>query len=407
MRLAIIGQGYVGLSITVGAFKVGHHVIGVDLSERVVDLLKRGNSHIEGIESKDIQEGLATGKFEPTTNYSAISACDAVIIAVPTPIDENEKPDISLLEYASKRVGQNLEKPTLVISESTSFPGTLRNVIKSIVDSESGYKNLYAISPERVDPGNERFGVRNTPRLVGGIDEESLTTAVELYRTFCDEVVPVSSPEVAEAAKLLENTFRYVNIGFIDEFAKIMNAMNIPVEEVIQAASTKPYGFMPFYPNIGIGGHCIPVDPHYLQEEAVKVGLPSKFIGLTSEVNAEMPKHLISAVSRKLGGLSGKKCLLIGVTYKPNIADTRETPASGVAREMRSLGVDVKWHDPLVEKWTGEESSPVDGQYDFGIVLAAHDALNLKGWKGAPIFSVRSDKRHPEWISLIDLGSEV
>jgi len=407
MRLGIIGQGYVGLSISVGAFNVGHQVIGVDLSKRVVELLKRGGSHIEGIDASDIQEGLALGKFEPTTDYTAISDCDAVIIAVPTPIDEDEKPDISLLEDASKRVGQNLEKPTLVINESTSFPGTLRNVIKPIVDSESGFKNLYAISPERVDPGNEGFGVRNTPRLVGGIDEASLKAAVNLYRTFCNEVVPVSSPEVAEAAKLLENTFRYVNIGFIDEFAKIMNAMNIPVEEVIKAASTKPYGFMPFYPNIGIGGHCIPVDPHYLQQEALKVGLPSKFINVTSEVNAEMPGHLISAVSRKLGGLSGKKCLLIGVTYKPNIADTRETPASEVVRELRSLGVDVKWHDPLVAKWNSEESSLVDGQYDFGIVLASHDALNLKGWKGSPIFSVRSDKRHPEWISLIDLGSEV
>ena len=407
MRLAVIGQGYVGLSISVGAFKVGHQVIGVDLSERVVGLLKRGGSHIEGIEPKDIQEGLASGKFEPTTDYSAIGNCDAVIIAVPTPINENETPDISLLEDASMRVGQNLKKPTLVINESTSFPGTLRNVIKPIVDRESGFTNLYAISPERVDPGNERFGVRNTPRLVGGIDEESLTTAVELYRTFCDEVVPVSSPEVAEAAKLLENTFRYVNIGFIDEFAKIMNAMNIPVEEVIKAASTKPYGFMPFYPNIGIGGHCIPVDPHYLQQEAVKVGLPSKFINLTSEVNSEMPKHLISAVSRKLGGLSGKKCLLIGVTYKPNIADTRETPASDVIRELRNQGIDVAWHDPLVAKWNGEESSPVDRKYDFGIVLAVYHALDLKGWKGAPIFSVRSDKRHPEWIYLIYLGSEV
>ncbi len=407
MRIAIIGQGYVGLSISVGAFRFGHQVIGVDLSERVIELLKRGGSHIEGIDASDIQEGLASGKFEPTTDYTAISDCDAVIIAVPTPIDENEKPDISLLEDASKRVGQNIKRPTLVINESTSFPGTLRKVIKPIVDRESGLKNLYAISPERVDPGNERFEVRNTPRLVGGIDEASLQAAVDLYRTFCDEVVPVSSPEVAEAAKLLENTFRYVNIGFIDEFAKIMNAMNIPVEEVIQAASTKPYGFMPFYPNIGIGGHCIPVDPHYLQQEGVKVGLPSKFIHLTSEVNSEMPRHLISAVSRKLGGLSGKKCLLIGVTYKPNIADTRETPASNVVRELRGMGVVVKWHDPLVEKWNGQESAPVDGQYDFGIVLASHDTLDLKGWKGAPIFSVRSDNRHPEWISLIDLSSEV
>jgi UDP-N-acetyl-D-glucosamine dehydrogenase len=220
-------------------------------------------------------------------------------------------------------------------------------------------------------------------------------------------VVPVSSPEVAEAAKLLENTFRFVNIGFIDEFSKIMNAMKIPVEEVIRAASTKPYGFMPFYPNIGIGGHCIPVDPHYLQQEAVKRGLSSEYIKLTSKINDGMPEHLISSLERKLGGLSKKKCLVIGVTYKPDIADTRETPASEVVNELFRRGVDVKWHDPLVSGWRGEVSYSVTGDYDFALVLAAHGALDLKGWNGAPIFSVRSNLRYPEWISLIDLGSEV
>jgi UDP-N-acetyl-D-glucosamine dehydrogenase len=280
-------------------------------------------------------------------------------------------------------------------------------VIKPIIDRESGLENLYAISPERVDPGNQFFAVKNTPRLVGGIDADSLEAAVNLYCTFCDDVVPVSSPEVAEAAKLLENTFRFVNIGFIDEFSKIMNAMKIPVEEVIRAASTKPYGFMPFYPNIGIGGHCIPVDPHYLQQEAVKHGVISEYIKLTSKINFAMPGHLISSLERKLGGLSNKKCLVIGVTYKPNIADTRETPASEVVDELSRRGVDVKWHDSLVSGWKGEVSSSVTGDYDFALVLAAHDALDLGGWNGAPIFSVRSNLSHPEWISLIDLGSEV
>jgi UDP-N-acetyl-D-glucosamine dehydrogenase len=407
MRLAVIGQGYVGLSISVAAVEVGHEVVGVDLSKKVVDLLRSGGSHVEGVDAEKVKAGVTEGKFCPTKDYSEIGECNAVIIAVPTPIDDSEIPDLSLLERACRQIGQNIKKTTLIINESTSFPGTLRSVIKPIIDRESGFENLYAISPERVDPGNQHFAVKNTPRLIGGIDDESLEAAVNLYRTFCDEVVPVSSPEVAEAAKLLENTFRFINIGFIDEFSKIMNAMKIPVEEVIRAASTKPYGFMPFYPNIGIGGHCIPVDPHYLQQEAVKHGVTGEYIKLTSKINDAMPGHLISSLERKLGGLSSKKCLIIGVTYKPNIADTRETPASEVVDELSIRGVDVKWHDPLVSGWRGEVSSSVTGDYDFALVLAAHDAIDLKGWNGSPIFSVRSNSGHPDWISLIDLGSEV
>jgi UDP-N-acetyl-D-glucosamine dehydrogenase len=407
MRLAVIGQGYVGLSISVAAVEVGHEVVGVDLSKKVVELLRVGGSHVEGIDPVKVKAGVVGGKFLPTSDYSDIGECDAVIIAVPTPIDDSKIPDLSLLEIACRQIGQNVKKKTLIINESTSFPGTLRSVIKPIIDRESGFENLYAISPERVDPGNQLFAVKNTPRLVGGIDLESLEAAVNLYRTFCDEVVAVSSPEVAEAAKLLENTFRFVNIGFIDEFSKIMNAMKIPVEEVIRAASTKPFGFMPFYPNIGIGGHCIPVDPHYLQQEAVKHGIPSEYVKLTSKINDAMPEHLISSLERKLGGLSKKKCLVVGVTYKPNIADTRETPASEVVDELSIRGVDVKWHDPLVDGWRGEASSSIAGDYDFALVLAAHDALDLKDWSGAPIFSVKSNSRHPDWISLIDLGSEV
>ena len=407
MEVAIIGQGYVGLTVSMGAFTAGFRVIGIDNSSKVVESISARISHIEGISNKQIETAISSGRFFVSSDFSVVENADVVVLAVPTPLTQLGEPDLSILGTACESVAPYLKSSVLVVNESTSNVGTLREFIAPKIRAINPNVMDFAVSPERVDPGNEKFSLANTPRLVGGISKEVTERTAAFYATFCDEVVPVSSPEVAEAAKLLENTFRYVNIGFIDEFAKIMNAMNIPVEEVIKAASTKPYGFMPFYPNIGIGGHCIPVDPHYLQQEALKVGLPSKFINLTSKVNAEMPGHLISAVNRKLGGLSGKKCLLIGVTYKPNIADTRETPASEVVRELTGQGVDVKWHDPLVEKWNGEESSPVDGQYDFGIVLAAHDALNLKKWKAAPIFSVRSDKRHPEWISLIDLGSEV
>lgn len=406
MRVAIIGQGYVGLSISVGAFKSGHEVVGVDLSDHVVESLKKGVSHIEGIASSDLLEGLESGRFRPTTDYGKVGNCEVVVLAVPTPIDEAKRPDLSLLESASREVGRNLRKKALIISESTSYPGTLRKMIAPIVNGESGFKNLFAISPERVDPGNEHFNVRNTPRLVGGVDEESLNAAVTFYRSFCEKVIQVSSPEVAEAAKLLENTFRYINIGFIDEFAQILNLMKIPVEEVIESAGTKPYGFMKFFPNIGIGGHCIPVDPHYFQQEAVKFGSPSRYIKLTSEINDEMPERLIDALSRRLGGISGKKCLLIGVSYKANIADTRETPATEVLHQLVNLGVEVKWYDPLVKTWNGEKSTFPSGDFDFGIVLVDHEELSFEGWGDAPLFSVRSNPKYPKWISLIDLGSE-
>ena len=280
MRVGIIGQGYVGLTISVGALRVGHEVIGVDYSQSLITSLLAGKSHIEGISDGEISAGLKSGKFLPTSSYGEIADCDIVVIAVPTPLGANGSADLTLLEAATTSVGQALKKKALVINESTSYPGTLRDVIRPLIEQGSPLGHMYAISPERVDPGNKNFGTKNTPRVVGGLTDQARDAAVAFYSSFCDAVLPVSSPEVAEAAKLFENTFRFINIGLVNEFAQVMGAMGIPVDEVLAAAGTKPYGFMPFHPNVGIGGHCIPVDPMYLQEKAIEFGVPSKYIAI-------------------------------------------------------------------------------------------------------------------------------
>ena len=403
MRVAIIGQGYVGLTISVGALSAGHDVIGIDHSDQVVAGLNSGKSHIEGIADSHIAEGIRSGSFVASSEYGMARGADVVVIAVPTPLDKGGGPDLSLLVSAATSLSEVLDRPTLVINESTSHPGTLRELIKPIVDAGKSLRHRYAISPERVDPGNKKFGTRNTPRIVGGIDNQSRDEAVAFYRTFCDEVIPVSSAEVAEAAKLFENTFRFINIGLVNEFAQIMGAMGIPADEVLNAAATKPYGFMPFHPNVGIGGHCIPVDPLYLQARAAEFGLSSKYIAVSEEMNHAMPKFVVSRLNDEVGGLASKKVLVVGVSYKAEIADTRETPATPFISFLKEAGAIVSWHDPIVEKWNGETSSPVNGDYDLAVVLVAHSSLNLESWKGGPIFAANAHPQFPHWIPLISV----
>ena len=401
VRIAVIGQGYVGLTISVAALSADFEVVGVDLSQNVVDGLKSGRSHIEGISDTSIVSGIASGKYRPVHSYESVNGADVVVIAVPTPLDGNGAPDLSMLVSAANSLGGVLKKPTLVINESTSHPGTLREVIKPLVDAGHNLGHQYAISPERVDPGNAKFGTRNTPRIVGGLSDEARDAAVAFYRTFCDEVVPVSSAEVAEAAKLFENTFRFINIGLVNEFSQIIGTMGIPVDEVLKAAGTKPYGFMPFHPNIGVGGHCIPVDPLYLQARAADFGLTSKYIAVSEEINRAMPKYMVQRLAEECGGLKGKKVLVVGVSYKADIADTRETPAEPFVHHLREFGADVSWHDPIVNSWNGETSSPVAGDYDLAVVLVAHSALNMEGWNGEPIFTINSHPKFPEWKPLL------
>lgn len=400
MRVAVVGQGYVGLTISMGAVSAGHSVVGLDLSKELIKNLAAGKSHIEGIEDETLEAALHSGRYFPSSTYEALGDVEVVVIAVPTPLKKSGEPDLAILESASTQLGGALKSRTLVINESTSHPGTLRDLIRPLVEAKSPLNHLYAISPERVDPGNEKYGTKNTPRVVGGLTDEARDLAVKFYKTFCDEVLPVSSAEVAEAAKLLENTFRFINIGLVNEFVQLMNAMGIPGNEVISAASSKPYGFMPFHPNVGIGGHCIPVDPMYLQAKANALGLESRYITLSESINREMPNYVIERLVKHYGDVKGKKIQVIGVSYKADVADTRETPAEAVIQILRELGAIVNWHDPLVSNWNSESSSSVDPYADIAIVLVAHKKLDLSRFTG-PIYTLNPKPGFANWIPLL------
>ena len=386
MKVAIIGQGYVGL--TISAFASKHHqVIGFDNNSENVSRLNQGISHIEGVDSKDLAAAIAAGNYRATTNASDISDAEIVVIAVPTPLTKDRKPDLSFIDAACKTIGSSLKKPALIINESTSFPGTLRDYIKPGVEKYSANKieHQYAISPERVDPGRVDWNQKNTPRLFAGLTKEASDRTRAFYLTFCDNLVEVSSPEVAEAAKLFENTFRQVNIALVNEFAEIAHALGISVHETLDAADTKPYGFMKFNPSAGVGGHCIPVDPSYLAHVAAEMGVPATFIQRANEVNLEMPKYIVERVAADNGGtLKGKRVQVIGVSYKPDVADVRETPAELVIDELNSQGAITSWHDPIVKNWHGQESSALGGS-EIAIVVTLHSAMDKSAvLKSAP-----------------------
>ena len=376
-KLAIIGQGYVGLTISIFASEK-YDVTGFDLNSEIVARLNQGQSHIEGVQSSDLKNLVEQDRYRATSDRSDIADSDIVVIAVPTPLTPNREPDLSFIESACKTIGENLSKSALIINESTSYPGTLRDFIKPTIEKYSAVKldHLYAISPERVDPGRTDFNQRNTPRLFAGLTAEATKATRDFYSKFCDKLIEVSSPEVAEAAKLFENTFRQVNIALVNEFAQISHALGISVHETLDAAATKPYGFMRFNPSAGVGGHCIPVDPSYLAEVAEAHNVPATFIRRANEVNREMAEYVVKRVeSDNPPGLAGKNVLLVGVAYKPNVADTRETAAELVIEHLRSRGANVIWHDELVSEWKGEQSSPLQGA-DITIVLTRHEVTS-------------------------------
>jgi UDP-N-acetyl-D-glucosamine dehydrogenase len=386
MRVSIIGQGYVGL--TISAFAAKHHeVVGFDLNSSIVAQLNKGLSHIEGVASEDIKQAIYAGSYFATTDGSQIANSQIVVIAVPTPLDSNRKPDLTYIDSACKVIAENLTGPALIINESTSYPGTLRDYIKPAIEkySKQKFEHMYAISPERVDPGRQDFNQKNTPRLYAGLTPEATVKTREFYSTFCDNLVEVSSPEVAEAAKLFENTFRQVNIALVNELAQISHALGIDVRETLDAAGTKPYGFMKFQPSAGVGGHCIPVDPSYLADVAEKAGVEATFIKRANEVNLDMPKYIAGRIAKDNGGsVKGKKVLVVGVAYKPNVADTRETPAELLIDALNDLGAVVTWNDPVVGTWQGSESSPLSGA-DIAVVVTKHDVVSAEDiLKGAP-----------------------
>jgi UDP-N-acetyl-D-glucosamine dehydrogenase len=376
MKVSIIGQGYVGLTISVFA-GVHHEVIGFDKNQSVVDALNAGKSHIEGVESVDLARLIAAGKYKATTDAAEIAGSDVIVIAVPTPLTKDRKPDLSFVEAACKTVGENMKNSALIINESTSFPGTVRTLIKPLIEKYSGgIEHMYAVSPERVDPGRSDWNQKNTPRLYAGLTPEASKAVRNFYSTFCDDLVEVSSPEVAEAAKLFENTFRQVNIALVNEFAQIAHALGISVYETLDAAATKPYGFMKFIPSAGVGGHCIPVDPSYLAHTAAGLGVPATFIERANEVNLEMAKYVVDRVKADNGGsLSGKKVQVVGVAYKPNVADVRETPAEPVIEELKQAGAVVSWSDDLVADWMGQASTALGGA-DIAVVVTLHAATD-------------------------------
>ena len=380
--LAIIGQGYVGLPLAMAAVDAGWSVIGVDNFAAKVAQINGGLSPVEDISDAQLKAALTSGAYRATTEISDIAKASVITICVPTPLDDKREPDLSLLRSAAIGIAPFIANETLVVSESTSFPGTLRDVIIPIINATKPTTSptiFFASAPERVNPGDPVWNQKNTPRLVGAIDSESQSRALAFYESICDAVVSVSTPEVAESAKLLENTFRLVNIALVLEFNQICSAAGINVHEVIDAASTKPYGFMPFRPGVGVGGHCIPVDPLYLTWWARQNGGRAEFVEAADSISHLMPKYVARrALSLVDSNITNPKVLILGVAYKPGVGDVRETPVSELRDHLLSLGANVAWHDPLVSSWEGSKPIDLDWTCDVAVLAINQPGTNLE-----------------------------
>ncbi|HJQ25647.1 MAG TPA: nucleotide sugar dehydrogenase [Blastocatellia bacterium] len=355
--VGVIGMGYVGLPLAVEFARHGLRAIGFDVDAARVERINAGLSHIPDVPSELVAALVAEGKLQAATDFSRLAETNAVVICVPTPLRKTKEPDISYILAASEQVKAFLHSPQLIVLESTTYPGTTDEVLLPMLE-ETGLKLdedfFLAFSPERVDPGNEKYQTHNIPKVVGGVSHKSTEVAAALYQTIVERVHPVTSARVAEAAKLLENTFRSVNIGLVNEIAQLCYHLNIDSWEVIQAAATKPFGFMAFYPGPGIGGHCIPLDPHYLSWKARLHGFEARFISLAEEVNSHMPQHVVQLVQDGLNEhrkpLKGSKVLVLGVAYKRDINDVRESPALGIVDQLLHKGAQVSYHDPHIKE---------------------------------------------------------
>jgi UDP-N-acetyl-D-glucosamine dehydrogenase len=356
-RIGVIGLGYVGLPLLVEFARNGFNSVGFEVDETKASEINNGRSYIGDVPASTVKELTEQGRLRATTQFEHLKTCDAIIICVPTPLRKTKEPDVSYILAAAEEIKKNLRRGQLIVLESTTYPGTTNEVLLPMFE-ETGFSLdtdfLLAFSPERVDPGNPQFQTHNIPKVVGGCTDASTTTAAHLYSQIVKEVFAVSSARVAEAAKLLENTFRAVNIGMANEMARLCYTLNIDTWEVIKAAATKPFGFMPFYPGPGIGGHCIPLDPHYLLWKARQHGFDSRFIGLAEEVNSRMPEHVLQLISDGLNDvekpLKGSRVLLLGVAYKKDINDVRESPALSIIDLLRAKGARVSYHDPFVSE---------------------------------------------------------
>ena len=376
--VGVIGQGYVGLSLSVSAAQAGHRVIGFDTSNAVIKSLKSLKSTITNISDKEIKHMISNKSYHPTTDPKLLSECEIIVIAVPTPLDVSNNPDLTFVKSAVQIIIKNVDKKILIINESTSFPGTLRNVIAKEIEDVSKIKHEYVSAPERIDPGNSTWTLTNTPRLISGMSKEAAAKAKKFYESFTNNVVEVETPEIAEMSKLLENTFRQVNIALINQISQICYELDIDVRDVISAAETKPFGFMKFLPGAGVGGHCIPVDPIYLSYIAGTTKSKATLISLSDSINKQMPAYKISCIEKTLNSdLTDMKVIVVGIAYKPNISDIRESPAISVLNLLREKGVKTQWHDNVVSIWNNESSSNLDNQ-DLAIIVTIHDDLDVE-----------------------------
>jgi UDP-N-acetyl-D-glucosamine dehydrogenase len=394
--VAIVGQGYVGLPLAMEAALAGLEVVGLDVSSSRVSQLNEGISHIEDVKDEVLRSVIGSSKYRASTQGSDASGADVVVICVPTPLKGESDPDLSFVESAVRMVATHLKPNALLVSESTSYPGTVRELIKPLVESlrdDSGVGIRYASAPERVDPMNSKWNMKSTPRLVAGLTDEATELAHEFYSSFCDTVIKVSSPEVAESAKLLENTFRQVNIALMNQLVPFCRSLGIDVREVIEAAGSKPYGYMKFFPGAGVGGHCIPIDPLYLLWRSRQLGIDLPFVESADKTNREMPKYVANRLIDLAGLKSGDKALIMGVAYKAGISDVRESPANDVANHLISKGVEVFWRDPLVsefemgEKWDSsiavKGAIVVTAQPDLGVESVANAGVPVLDCTGA------------------------
>ena len=419
-RLGVLGLGYVGLPLAVFFAKAGFKVTGFDLNEDKVAAVNAGDSYIIDVASDELAEVVRSGLLTATVDFSQLAAMDSVNICVPTPLGKTRDPDISFIQAAVKSIASTMHSGLLVILESTTYPGTTEEVILPLL-SEGGYevgKDFFlAFSPERVDPGNPTFNTVNIPKVVGGVTANCTEVAQHLYGQVMDTVVPVSSVRVAETVKLLENTFRSVNIGLVNEIALMCSAMDIDVWEVIDGAATKPFGFMPFYPGPGLGGHCIPIDPFYLSWKAKQAGSEARFIDLAGQINGFMPRHVMKLITGGLNdrrkAVNGSKVLVVGVAYKPGIDDMRESPALDILEMLANLGAETSWYDPHVEslpamahiarlkEWSRESVAV----FDAAVIVTPHPGVDhtLLLGAGPVIIDTRNALKGHDSTDLIKL----
>ena len=392
LNVAVIGLGYVGLPLAIESAKADYSTIGFEIDLDRIRNLNLGISYLEDIDDDSLKDQIGSGKFRASQDFSEINQADVVVICVPTPLLDNHKPDLSAVQSAVNSIAKYLTKGQLVILESTVEPETTRKFLVPLLEKGSGLKSEefdVVFSPERIDPTNKKWTLKNTPKIVAGLTNKAGTRAADFYSKFIDNVILAESLEVAETAKLLENSFRLVNISFVNEISIFCQKLGIDVNAVINAASTKPYGFMPFYPSIGVGGHCIPVDPLYLANKSREIGAPTRFIDLADQINLEMPGYFVGRAEEKLGGLKSKKVLVVGVSYKPNVADVRESPVEALIAGLKQKGAQVSWHDDLVKEWNGENSVALSIDFDLAIIATPHDYLDLTKLGNMPILNTR------------------